>query len=276
MAPNDPRVDVARRPLVLHIPGMDEVIVQAEWPYRDGADGVFDLYSPAGPPGGERRPAVVFVMGFTDAGMRRFVGCSAKDMESYVTWARALAASGLIAITYTNADPVADAELLQQYVRDHADELGIDRERIAIWSCSANVPNALGLLMTRRDLAAAVLAYGYTLDLDGATAVQEAQARFGFACPTARRSIDDLPPRLPLCIVRAGLDTTSRLNESLDRFIAHVLKANRPVTLINADDQPHAFDSQSDTDASRTAIKQVIAFLRAYLLTGNTRLTPRR
>ncbi len=93
MAQNDPRADVARRPLVLHVAGMDEVLVRSNQPYRDGDDGAYDLYTAADAPPGEARPAVIVVMGYPDAGMRRFVGCSAKDMESYVGWARALGAS---------------------------------------------------------------------------------------------------------------------------------------------------------------------------------------
>ena len=267
MDKTDPRADVARRPLVLHIPGMDEVTVRSNQPYRDGSDGVFDLYAAPGAAPGDLQPAVIFVMGFPDAGMRRFVGCSAKDMASYVTWAQFVAASGLVAITYTNADPAADAVLVLQHVHDRAAELGIDRERLAIWSCSGNVPNALGLLMTRRDLAAAVLAYGYTLDVDGSTAVAEARAMFRFADPAAGRSPGDLP-RVPLCVVRAGQDTTPRLNESLDRFIAHALRDNRPLTVINEPDLPHAFDSASDTDASRAAIRQIAAFLQSHLRGG--------
>jgi acetyl esterase/lipase len=203
-------------------------------------------------------------MGYPDAGMRRFVGCSAKNMESYVTWARYLASAGLVAITYTNTDPVADADRVLRHVRDHAAALGVDPGRIAVWSCSGNVPTALRLLMNGADLACAVLLYGYTMDLDGSTAVAEARAQFHFADPMVGRSFDDLP-RLPLCMVRAGQDAMPRLNESLDRFIAQVLKANRPFTLINADDQPHAFDSQSDTDAARAAIEQILAFLASHL-----------
>jgi hypothetical protein len=264
MTQNDPRADVARRPLVLHVAGMDEASVRANQPYREGDDGMFDLYRGGAAPGEALQPAVIVVMGVPDAGMRRFVGCSAKEMESYVTWARYLAASGFVAITYTNADPVQDAERVLQYVRDHAAALGVDRDRLAIWSCSGNVPTALGLLMNHADLAAAVLAYGYTIDVDGSTAVAEAKAQFRFADPVAGRSPADLPPHVPLCLVRAGQDALPRLNESLDRFSAHLLKANRPLTLINAPELPHAFDSASDTGSSRAVIRQMQAFLQSH------------
>ena len=264
MTQNDPRADVARRPIVLHVTGMDEVTVRANQPYREGDDGVFDRYRGGGAEGDALKPAVIFVMGVPDAGMRRFVGCSAKEMESYVTWARYLAASGFVAITYTNADPVQDTERVLQVVRERAAELGIDRGRLAIWSCSGNAANALGLLANHADLAAAVLAYGYTMDVDGSTAVAEAQAKFRFVSPMAGRSPADLPAHVPMCLVRAGQDALPRLNESLDRFSAHLLAANRPITLINAPDLPHAFDSVTDSSRSRAVIRQMQAFLQSH------------
>jgi dienelactone hydrolase len=268
MSHNDPRADVARRPLVLQVPGAKDVVVQRDVRYRDGEDGVFDLYKAPDAVTTHLRPVVVFVLGFPDAGMRRFVGCAAKDMESYITWARAIAASGLIAVTYTNSEPARDASLVLQHLREHAGSLGIDPERIGVWSCSGSVANALALLVFHDDIGGvrcALLYYGYTIDLDGADAIASAAGMFRFANPAAGRSVEDLG-LLPICLVRAGQDAMPRLNEALDRFAARLLRANRPMTLINADSLPHAFDIMTDTEASRAVIRQTLAFLCAHLL----------
>ena len=79
--------------------------------------------------------------------MRRIVGCNAKDMASYVSWGRLIAASGLAAITYTASEPARDAHAILRHVRDHAGAFGIDERRIGVWACSGNVPTALSLLM---------------------------------------------------------------------------------------------------------------------------------
>ena len=267
MSSNDPRADVGRRPLVLELPGMMDVVVQANARYREGDDGVFDVYRAADATPADRRPAVIFVTGYPDAGVRRVIGCAAKEMESYITWARAVAASGFAGVTYTNSEPERDASLVLQHIRTNAASLGIDAGRLAIWSCSGNGPNALGLLMRHReDIRCAVLYYACTLDLDGSTAVAEAQARFRFANPTAGRTLDDLPSHLPLCVVRAGQDATHRLNEALDRFVARLIEADRPLTFVNVAGAPHAFDVMSDTDAARSAIKQTLGFLSQSLI----------
>lgn len=65
-----------------------------------------------------------------------------KDVHAYVTWARLVAASGMVAITYTNIDPVADLRRLLTHLRDQSAHLGIDPQHVGLWACSGNVPNA--------------------------------------------------------------------------------------------------------------------------------------
>jgi hypothetical protein len=51
-----------------------------------------------------------------------------------------------------------------------------------------------------------VLCYGFMLDLDGATGVADAAARYRFANPAAERRVEDLPAQTALFIARAGRD----------------------------------------------------------------------
>ena len=184
----DRRHEIATKKIVLEIPGVDALVVQRDVPYAlvDGDRLTMDIYRPAGPESaGLTTPAVLFVTGYGDEGMRKAVGCNAKDMASYVTWAQLMATSGLVAITYTNWNPVTDVHEVLRYVRAHRD-LGIDGERVGLWACSGNVPTALSVLMEPRScVRCAALLYGYLLDVDGTTSVAEAATIFRFANPCA-------------------------------------------------------------------------------------------
>jgi acetyl esterase/lipase len=200
-----------------------------------------------------------------DPGAEKMLGCKLKEMECYISWAKLVAASGLMAVTYLNHVPARDLDAVLRHLRENAEALGINERRIGVWSCSGNVPLALDLLMREKDLKCAELCYGVMLDLDGSTSVAESARKFGFANPAAGKSVRDLPPELPLFIARAGRDEPG-LNETLDRFIAHALAANLPITVANHSTGPHAFDVLHDSETSREIIRQILAFLRLHLL----------
>lgn len=258
---------VTRQSVIYQIAGMDAVTVRRDIEYRQSAAGplTMDLYAPPDASPDQLLPAVIFVGGFPDAGVQTRLGCKQKEMASYVSWSRLVAASGLIAITYTNSEPATDALALLRFVRENAAALNIDSNRIGIWSCSGNVPTALSLLM-QEPLTCAVLCYGFMLDLDGGTAVAEAQKQWGFANASAGKSVDDLPRGLPLLIVRAGKDEFPHVNEMIDRFASHALARNLPITIINHASGPHAFDLFDDTEMSREVVRLVLGFMRFHLL----------
>jgi dienelactone hydrolase len=243
-----PRLEITLKPVVLRMPCMDDVTVRADVPYKTAetdASHRMDLYYPPTPKAGPALPAVLFVFGYPDAGTRRKVGCSGKEMASYISWARLVASFGLVAITYTASEPDRDLLDLLEHLRTHAAELGIDARQIGIWSCSGNVPVALSLLagslLAERPVACAVLCYGYMPEEAG------------------------LPCEMPLLVVRAGRDEMPGLNDSIDAFVPRALRANLPLTVINHPAAPHAFDIQDDSDASRQVIVRILAFLQMHL-----------
>ena len=268
MSQDAQRDQMSKKTVVYTMPGMDAVTVRRDEPYRVTADGALtmDLYYPPDSKGGATTPAVIFVTGFSDAGAERMLGSRFKDMGSFVSWAQLVAASGLVAITYANREP-SDVHELLRYVQQNAASLGIDENRIGIWACSGHGPNALSVLMEHgHGPGCAVLAYPYTLDLDGSTHVADAAKQFRFATPAAGKSVNDLPRDLPLFVARAGRDQMPGLNHALDRFIASALAANLPVTMMNHATGPHAFDVFDDTRTSRDMVKQILAFLQFHLL----------
>jgi dienelactone hydrolase len=262
-----PRHEITLKPLVYTIAGAEQLPVRRDIVYwsGDGRDLTLDLYSPQDHAGAA--PAVLFVNGFPDPGTARFLGCRQKEMESYVSWARLVAATGLAAVTYENCEPATDAEAVLRYLRENAAALGIDPHQIGIWACSGHGPLGLSLWFDggRLALKCAVFCYAFLLDLDGATAVVDASRQYRFAHPAADRAITDLPRDIPVLIVRAGRDGFAHLNETLDRFVSRALALEVPVTLVNHPQAPHAFDLADDSEASRAVIRQVLAFLRIHL-----------
>jgi dienelactone hydrolase len=256
---------------VLH-PISRAAAVRRDIVYRQSDAGplTLDVYSPESA-AGSPTPAVVLVTGYRDEGARQRLGCRFKDMGSYVSWAELIASAGVTAVTYVNADPLNDAHAVLEYVRGHAQTLTIDRDRLGLWACSGNVPNALALIAGEAPpgVRCAALCYGYMLDADGTTGVADAARQWGFVNPGAGRTVADLSRDVPLFVARAGRDETPGLNDSIDRFAAACLARNHPFALLNHPEGPHAFDLLHDSEATRRAIDQIIAFLRLNLLASS-------
>src|SRR2546426_12395633 len=118
------RHEITLRKVLYEIPGMDRVDVRRDIEYRTTDAGLLtmDVYRPPDVPEDVRLPAVIFLMGFADVGGPRPLGCSAKEMECYISWAKLVAASGLVAIVYSvGTDPAADTPAAVDYVAQHAD-----------------------------------------------------------------------------------------------------------------------------------------------------------
>lgn len=263
---SDPRTDAARRRVAFRLPEEDGVTIRtSSYPASAGEPLPLDVYAPPGTDGTRALPAVLLVTGYNDTGMRRFMGCAAKDMGAFQSWASLLAASGMMAVTYECREPGADGRAALAHIREHAPSLGIDPRRVALWACSGHAPTALGLAMDEAGVACAALLYGYTIDLDGHTEVSEAAATFRFAVPGTGRTLSDLPGAMPILLARAGADQMSGLNACMDRFVDRALAHNLPVTLVNHATGPHAFDLEDDGPGARAAIRQVLAFFAAHL-----------
>ncbi len=261
---------ISKKVVVYGTPGMEAVSVRRDVKYLATSAGALtmDIYYPPDSQSGVRLPAVVVVAGFPDLGFESKMGCKFKEMRASVSWGQLMAASGVVAINYTNREPAADLHALLHYIRQNAAALGIDENRLGVWASSGNVPLALSLLMQEGSdyLKCAVLCYGYTLDLEGATHVAEAARMFGFVNPCVGKSVTDLPQGLPLFIVRAGQEQMPHLNETLDRFLCKALSCNLPITFTNHPTAPHAFDLLHDSETSREIIGQILAFMRFHLL----------
>ncbi|HEX4347606.1 MAG TPA: alpha/beta hydrolase [Vicinamibacterales bacterium] len=257
--------DISRKPAVLTLPGMDDVVLRADVPYQlSELPRTLDLYYPAGAAPSTPLPAVVFVSGGSDAGMTRAMGCRFKEMASTTSWARLVAASGMIGIAYANGE-ADDVYAVLKHVRHYASQLGVDPKRIGVWASSGHVPMALSVLMKDREIACAALLYGYMLDSPGSTLVADTLKTWGFANPAAEKSIKDLRTDLPIFLARAGLDHFPHLNSSFDCFVSDAMARNMPIEVVNHASGRHAFDILEEVDASRAVITRVLEFFGATL-----------
>ena len=270
MSQNTQQDHISKKRVVLTMPGAEAVIVRRDEQYRvtDAGALTMDLYYPPDSKSGARTPAVIFATGFSDVEAQRMLGCMLKEMGSYVSWGLLTAASGLVAITYTNREPAKDVHAVLQHLRQNAKSLDIDESRVGVWACSGNVPTALSVLMQNAQdhPKCAVLCYGYMFDSDGSTAVADAARRWGFVNPCAGKSADDLRRDIPLFIARAGQDQMPGLNDTLDRFLVKALASNLPISFVNHPEAPHAFDLFHDSETSRGIISRILAFLQSHLL----------
>lgn len=241
-------------------PGADRLLVQAERVGDRRVDLVF-------PDSTTSRPlaAIVFVLGFPDDATS--LG-PLMDYEQYRDWARIVAAEGFVAVLYSTIDPVADLWEVMEFVGSQGPRLGIDPDRVGLWSASANVPTALHYVRSAHPLRPRALAvyYGLMPTPDGfqAEALVAASSRNGFRLPAY--APDHAYPRdLPVLVVRAGGDTSTAFLSSIDHFVGYALSENLRVTVVNYPDGQHSFDSRDDTEETRRVIAETLGFLTRHL-----------
>ncbi len=262
--------DMAKARIVLQTNSMNNVIIKRGVVYRTAGKVSLsmDLYYPASIDRSANYPLVVFVFGFPDTVMYKMIGTKMKDMGQYVSWAQLIASSGLAALTYETLDPASDIKNVIQYVRANASALQIDASRIALWSCSGNVPTALSFLTKQSNdyLRCVVFYYGITLELPGSTKVSELVTKRGSTFPAILNTPDTLRWDVPTFLVRAGLDNVPYLNEALTRFITLAISKNAPLHLHNLPNAQHGFDVWDNNDNSRDTIERTVEFVKYYLL----------
>jgi hypothetical protein len=243
--------------VVFQKPEADQVFVRRDVEYKTSL--TTDVYYPKHLT--QQIPTVIIVAGYPDQGHQKLLGCKFKETGSSVSWAELIAASGMVCITYSNKEPVADFQELLEFIHQHSAELKIDTNKIGLWASSGNVPLALSALMQRSDLKCAALLYGYMID----PKIAEMSKMFGFVNSVADKSIDDLPKNLPMFIARAGKDQTPYLNEVLDQFVVSALQRNMEITFANHADAPHAFDLFDNSHITHVIIQEILDFLNLQL-----------
>ncbi len=180
----------------------------------------------------------------------------------------------MIAVTFTHRlgypkpllSEAADVTAAVNYIRNHADSLQIDKDRIAEISYSAGGP-MLSIAMREKPKYVRCLVSFYSF-LD----IQQSQPHRANETPEMVRQFspitylakdaDQLPP---MFVARAGRDEVPAMNDSIDRFVHKAISKNVALTFANHPLGVHGFDNQNDDDRSREIIRSVIAFLKLHL-----------
>lgn len=260
--------ELIRLRIVYSVAGMENVTVRRDLVYKTAADEALhmDIYSPPG--AGERRPAVLLVHG----GPVPRLG--AKNMGVFVSHGELLAASGFVAATFNHRflsptrlhDAGSDVADAVTYVRDHAQELGVDADRLALWVFSGGGPFLAAPLRERPSWLRAAVAYYALLDLQ-----QPPPGVEDGLSPELRRRYsaldglgDDGRSAPALLVARAGLDHPW-LNATLDRFVQAAVANGATLDLLTHPTGQHGFDTLDDNERSKEIIRRTVQFLRERL-----------
>ena len=282
----------AHKRIVYQVPGMKSVRVKKDLIYKRAGNEqlLMDVYSPR--TSRERLPAVLFVHG---GRIPPNLLTTAKDWAVYVSFGELVTASGFVGVTFNHrfytweslADSQADVMDAIKYVRDNAATLGIDPERIVLWTVSAGGIFLSQPLQERPSYLKSIVAYYSQLDLQNerksapasvsdetlrefspvyqleksAAAAGPGTSNVGVGQSAIKaRAVSMFPP---IFIARAGLDDPG-LNDGLDRFVQIALKHNVSVELLNHATGHHGFDIEDDNARSREILKRTIEFLKTH------------
>ena len=212
-------------------------------------------------------PLVILVNGYPDTQIQHLWGMKQKDFQLFVSWGELIAASGMIAVTYETQYSHSETDSLIYFLCKNGDEYNIDKEKIALFGCSANVLAAQSLLQEPDyKFKCAVMYYGIFLtpDLKYYAKIDSAASHYGYYWKDLHE-IKGFSPEIPLFIAKAGNDKIRVVKETTDYFMEECLKTNLPVTFINYPDGQHDFDILDDTSTSKAIIKQTVDFLKKHL-----------
>ncbi len=270
--PEDPGwlKEFVHKRIVYSVPGMERVKTRKDITYKRMAseDLKMDLYSPEDSQSGARRPAVIFIHGGRIPPNLR---TKPKNWAAYVSFGQLVAASGFVGVTFNHrfytwnslSDSQSDLMDLIAYIRDNADSLGVDKDRIILWAVSAG---GIFLSQPLRDTPSYIrclVAYYSVLDLnrkEAPASVSDETLREYSPLYHLGKNRKGTPP---IFVARAGLDDAG-LNAGLDRFVQTALANNLTIDVVNHAAGHHGFDIEDDNDRSREIIKRTLEFIKAH------------
>lgn len=265
--------DLAPKRIVYAVPGMDKVTVRSNLVYKrtDTKELKADVYQPAGLAKGMKRPAAVFIHGgFLPPNLRT----EPKDWNVFVSYGELAAASGMIGVTFNHrlydswaSVPTAEGDLadLIAYLRNNADDLGIDKDRFTLWSFSGGGPLLSLAMRAPVPYIRCLVSYYSLLDLEQESTKSRGnlsdQALLDFS-PLHQLENND-KGIAPMFIARMGHDYPG-MNKAVDRFVPVALAKNVNLTLSNDPEGHHGFDIEDNTEASREMIQRTLDFVKAH------------
>jgi acetyl esterase/lipase len=268
--------DVAAKPLVYAIPGMDNVKVEdLVYKHTAAEDLKMEVYRPSSSPKA-KLPAILFIHGgFLPPNLKT----KPTDWRIFIDYGRLAAASGFVGVTFNHRlygswasveNSASDLSDAISYVRDHADSLGVDKDRIALWAFSGGGPLLSLPIKEPQPYIRCLISYYALLDLqhtdkdERGTISDQALADYS---PLYQLEVSN-KPLPPIFIARVGQDMP-HIKESVDRFLPVALSKNVTLTVSNDPEGHHGFDVENDSDASRAVIRQTMEFMKVWLPATN-------
>lgn len=264
-----------RAPLVYRAPGMDAVTVQRDVVYRGGqsSGSRMDVYTPPSLGDGDRRPAVLFVHG---GPVHPELPLAPTEWGVFRGYGALAAASGWVGVTFNHRfygfdhleQAGEDIAAAIGYVREHADELHVDPDRLCLWAFSGGGPFLSVALREQPEYVRCLVAYYAVMDLRPLSAAEgvagsvpeETLRRFSPLAAVAEAGTVSIP----LLVARAGQDNPS-LNAQLDAFVQAALAANMTLDVLNHPAGYHAFDTRNDDARTHEILAHTVAFVREHL-----------
>ncbi|MDQ6659459.1 MAG: prolyl oligopeptidase family serine peptidase [Chloroflexota bacterium] len=267
--------EMTRKRVVYAIPTMEQAQVKHNLTYKTVNDTELkmDVYYPADFQFDAFLPAVIFVHGDAPPNMLE----NAKDWEQYVSWGQLVAASGLIAVTFTHrstegltrlSDVVSDIDDLIFRVHEQAESLSIDKERLCIWAGSAGVPFGMRVAMEEAPpWVRCIVAYYGPMDMQAMRDLFPAEVTDEYLRELSALYHMKQNPTLiaPLFLAKAGVDRPD-LNESINTFVEAALSNEIMLTLMTHPQGQHAFDILDNDARSREIIRATLEFMKTHLL----------
>jgi acetyl esterase/lipase len=265
--------EIVAMPVVYSVPGADKVKVRRDLTYKKSDDPNLrmDVYLPPGLSPKDRRPAVLFIHGGAGSQFRP------KDWGIYVSYGKLIAASGLVAVTFTHrlgfprtliSEGASDVSDAISYVRANADALQIDRDRLCLAAYSAGGPLLSDALREKPHYVRCLVAVYAFLDIHQSEHHRQHETPDTIKRFSPITYLDTEAGRIPpMFVARAGLDQIPTMNDSIDRFIRESLARNAPIEFMNHPEGVHGFDNKPDggVQRSREIIRRMIDFMKAHL-----------
>jgi acetyl esterase/lipase len=263
-----PALDLSRR--IVYPVGGGDAVARRRLVYKTAGDSelAMDVYGPA-ERAPERAPALFFVHG----GPIPRQMLAPTEWGVFISYGELAAASGFVGVAFNHRlyaptdypTSQADMQAAIDYLRIHADDLGIDADRIGLWAFSGGGPLLAWCLRDRPTCVRCLLAFYAILDvrhLLPPDADAERVARAHAFSPAAH--LGAAAATLPIFVARAGRDSTI-INTSIDEFVREALAANTSLDFANHASGQHGFDILDDDERSREIIARAMAFAKARL-----------
>lgn len=268
--PNEARKQLPNS-IAYYMDGMEKAKVTENIIYKtlpDGENLRLDVYLPEEAEKDDKYPVVILVHGKA----RNPVNLKSRGM--YVTWSQLIAKSGMAAVAFNyrlstfdrTSEATEDIRDLIEYVRENADTLQIDKDRLAIATYSASgVAGLYFPLKERPPFIKAMVSYYNWLDLEHMRPYNEPNVfdKLNEFAPITH--LQHEPEKLaPMLVLKAGKDS-DQINDSIDRFMKLAEEKKADVRMLVHPEGDHGFDFENDDDTSRELIKQTIDFLTRNL-----------